>query len=174
MKLTKIFCVLIAIFALMGCDRNHTHMKQYASGHVTLASVRGMTGGCGPGLREFRRVLPDGKGESGGWRVPEGKVLVVTDVDWQYAHPDHETAAGTIQVLRLFLENLAEPPLSKRVFESTITLNRQGQGGISEAMTSGFVVSSEARICHNVFPGPQGPPFGISHVILRGYLVQDK
>jgi hypothetical protein len=178
MKTTKILCTLIAVLALSGCVRTHTHMKQVSSDHVTLEVVGGMTGGCGSALLDFVRVLPDGNSESGagglGWRVPEGKVLVVTDVDWQYVHPNHGTAAGKIQILRLFIENLADPSRSRRAFESTITLSSKGEGGISEAMTSGFIVTSEARICPDVFPGPQGPPSGLQHLIFRGYLAQDK
>ena len=57
--------------------------------------------------------------------------------------------------------------ISNRVFESTIVLNNQGQGGISESMTSGFVVSSAGRIVVDTFPGGGV----ISHVIIRGYLM---
>jgi hypothetical protein len=46
-------------------------------------------------------------------------------------------------------------------------LNNQGQGGISESMTSGFVVSSAGRIVVDTFPGGGV----ISHVIIRGYLM---
>jgi hypothetical protein len=150
-------------------------MGQAPSNHVVLELVGGLKGGCGPGLLDFIRVLPDGNMQSGagglGYRVPKGKVLVVTDVDWQYVHPNHATAAGTIEILRLFIENLANTSIRRRAFESTITLSSQGEGGVSESMTSGFVISSAARICPDVFPGPQGPPFGLQHLILRGYLI---
>lgn len=180
MKITKILCTLVAIIALSGCAcaTNQTHMRQPASEHVTLEVVGGVTGGCGPALNDFVRILPNANIETGtgglGWRVPEGKILVITDVDWQYVHPNHETAAGKVQILRLIIENLADPSQSRRAFDSTITLSSEGEGGISESMTSGFIVSSEARICPDVFPGPQGPPFGLQHLILRGYLAQDK
>lgn len=148
-----------------------------ASQHVVLEVVGGINGGCGPGKMDFIRNLSDGTNQSGpgglGWRVPAGRALVVTDVDWQYVHPQGAADAGKIQVLRLFIESLASPGDSFRAFESTITLSPQGQGGISEAATSGFVVTSKARICPNVFPGPQGPPFGLQHLILRGYLIAD-
>jgi len=178
MIITRIFCTLAAILVLSGCVTNKTHMGQPASEHVTLEVVGGLQGGCGPALNDFVRVLPDGNSESGagglGWRVPEGKILVVTDVDWQYVHPNHGTATGKIQTLRLFIENSADPSRSRRAFESTITLSSEGEGGISESMTSGFIVSSAARICIDVNTGPQGPPFGLQHLILRGYMAQDK
>lgn len=145
--------------------------------HVVLAAVRDLKGGCGPALLDFIRVLPDGRAESGpqgiGYRVRAGQALVITDVDWQYIHPKAVAAEGSIEVLRLFIENLDDPGESRRAFESTIILGSQGEGGISEAATSGFVVSSKARICPDVYPGPLGPPSGLQHVLLRGYLIDD-
>jgi hypothetical protein len=153
-------------------------MALSASQQVVLEVVGGVNGGCGPANLDFFRILPDGTGQSGpgglGWRVPLGKALVITDVDWQFVHPQGAAAAGKIEVLRLFVENLADPSVSGRAFESTITLGSQGEGGISESMTTGFAVSSEARICPDVTPGPSGPPFGLQHLILRGYLIANK
>ncbi len=156
-----------------------THVGQPATELVTLELVGGITGGCGRDLLDFLRILPDGRIQSGpgglGWRVPKAKVLVVTDVDWQYVHPEHERAAGRIQILRLFIENLKDPALGgRRAFESTVTLSGVGEGGASESMTTGFVLSSAARICPDVFPGPDGGPFGLQHLILRGYLAPEK
>ena len=179
-KMTRVVFILSAVIILAGCGSNDTitHMGQRVSEHVTLEVVGGMNGGCGPAKLDFLRVLPDGSFESGagglGYRVPEGKLLVITDVDWQYVHPNPGSAAGKIQVLRLFIENLSDPSKSRRAFESTLTLSSEGEGGISENMTSGFIVSSAARICPDVFPGPQGPPSGLQHLILRGYLISAK
>ena len=121
------------------------------------------------------RVLADGNLQGGpgglGWRVPAGQALVVADVDWQYIHPQGAAEAGRIQVLLLFVENLATPIHTRRAFESAVTLSSRGDAGVSEAITTGFVVSSKARVCPDVFAGPQGPPFGLQHLILRGYLI---
>jgi hypothetical protein len=156
--------------------KNLSHLGQPVGEHVTLEVVGGMKGGCGRDQLDFVRVLPDGNTESspGGYRVPEGKVLVVTDVDWQYVHPKGADGAGKIQVLRLSIDDLTKPGNGRRAFDSTITLSGQGEGGVSVSMTSGFVVSSKARICPDVFPGPQGPPFGLQHLIVRGYLIAEK
>ncbi len=152
-------------------------MALSASQHVVLEVVGGMNGGCGPAKLDFLRILSDGTAQSGsgglGWRVPVGQALVITDVDWQYVHPQGAAGAGKIEVLRLFIENLTTPSNTRRAFESTITLSSHGEGGISQAMTSGFVVSSKARTCPDVFPGPLGPPSGLQHLILRGYLIAD-
>jgi hypothetical protein len=145
-----------------------THLGQQVQDHVTLEVVGGLTGGCGAALLDFVRILPDGSSQSGpqggGWRIPRGRFLVITDVDWQYVHPDAGNAAGHIEVLRLFVGE-------RRVFESTLVLSTTGEGGISESMTAGFVVASSTHICPDVIPGPVGPPSGLQHLILRGYLV---
>ena len=116
-------------------------------------------------------ILPNGKA-TGTFRVPSGAFLVVTDVDWQYIHPDGSAGAEGIQILRLFIQNRREPSTCSRAFESTVVLSGLGQGGTSESMTSGFVVAAGSRICPDVIPGPMGPPAGLQHLILRGYLVR--
>jgi len=155
----------------------NTHMGQRASQHVTLEVVSGFAGGCGPlytsRSHEFVRNLPDGTAASGRFRVPSGKVLVITDVDWQYVHPDGAAGAGAAVTVRLFIENLANDFFSRRAFESTVTLSSLGEGGTSEAMTSGFIVSPAARICPDVIGAPAGPPSGLQHLLLRGYLAPD-
>jgi hypothetical protein len=127
---------------------------------VVLESV----GAASTGL-DFIRINPDGTRAlpTPPWfRVPRRQVLIVTDVDWQYNLGN----AGGIQTFRIFIKNIADPSIMNRVFESTIVLNSQGQGGISEPMTSGFIVSSGGRIVVDTFPGGGV----ISHIIIRGYL----
>ncbi|HWR01659.1 MAG: hypothetical protein HGA46_08850 [Chlorobiaceae bacterium] len=152
-------------------------MTLSASQHVTLEVVGGFNGGYGPSKLDFVRILSDGSSQSGpgglGWRVPAGHALVVTDVDWQYVHPQGATGADRIMVLRLFIENIANPSNSRRAFESTITLSSKGEGGIHESLTTGFPVSSKARIGVDIIPGPIGPPSGLQHLLIRGYLIAD-
>ena len=93
--------------------------------------------------------------------------MVVTDVDWNY----HSGAPGLVQVLALVIENLTEASKRQTAFESTIRRGSDGVGGTSEHMTSGFVVSSAARVCVELRNGPIGPPLRLSKVLLRGYLV---
>jgi hypothetical protein len=149
-----------------------THLGQNPLDHVVLEIVGGMNGGYGPEKLDFVRNGPDGTRVSapspGSFRVPVGKLLVITDVDWQYAHG----TPGDMQIFRLFADPLSSssPPGSGlRVFESAIVLGPQGSGGASIAMTSGFTISSKARIGADVFPGPTGLG-GLQHVLLRGYL----
>jgi len=97
-----------------------------------------------------------------GFRVPSGEVLVITDIDWQYAG-----SPGSSQTFRVFIKPLAGVGASRRVFESTITLDSEGHGGASEAMTAGFIVSSSVRLAVDTFPGGGQ----LQHALLRGYLM---
>jgi hypothetical protein len=47
-----------------------------------------------------------------------------------------------------------------------LPVNQEGQGRISESMTSGFIVSPTDRMIVDTFPGGGV----ISHLIIRGYL----
>lgn len=174
--LTSVLACLVAFAApdLQAQSQSRiTHTGQSPRDHVTLEVVGGVQCGCeeAEALLDFIRVLPNGKA-TGNFRVPSGAFLVVTDVDWQYIHPDGSAGAEGIQILRLFIQNRREPSTCSRAFESTVVLSGLGQGGTSESMTSGFVVAAGSRICPDVIPGPMGPPAGLQHLILRGYLVR--
>jgi hypothetical protein len=142
----------------------NTHMGQPPSNHVTLESIGidPKEDPCETGI-DFVRIHPDGSRDQTPpfFHVPAGKVLVVTDVDWQYAGGVPRSA----QTFRIFIRGNDRP----RVFESTIILNDSGEGGISEGMTSGFVLASGSALCVDTTQtGGQ-----ISHVVIRGYLCRD-
>lgn len=175
--MTRTLVVILTVVALAAsAGAAQVGQNILASDYVTLEVV-GVEGGCQDSGLEFVRNLPDGTRDtvnvdsSGNFRIPTGRVLVVTDVDWQYIHPDGAAAAGTIQVLGLRIENLDTGDLNP-AFASTITLSTTGQGGASQAASSGFIVSSKARICPDVSPGPLGPPSGLQQLIVRGYLAK--
>jgi hypothetical protein len=150
-----------------------SHLGQSVVDHVVLSLVGGVKGGYGPSKLDWMRIFADGS-HGGQFRVPKGAALVVTDVDWHYAH---ESAPGMMQVFRLFIAPLSPGPgegeTGYRVFESAVVLGPDRSGGASVAMTAGFVVSSKARIGVDVLPGPLGPPGGVQHSILRGYLTPE-
>jgi hypothetical protein len=147
---------------------------QPASSLVTLEAVNTITA-CLTGL-DFTRTFPDGGngGFGGNFRVPAGQVLVVTELDWQYVHPSGAAAAGHIETLRLFIQNLAQPFVQRRAFESTVVLSAVGEGGASTTATTGFAVSSAAQVCADVSPGPTTGGGGLQHLIVRGYLIRDQ
>ena len=142
----------------------NTHMGQPPSNHVTLESIGTdpKEDPCETGI-DFVRIHPDGSEDPVPpfFRVPAGKVFVVTDVDWQYAGGQPR---GT-QTFRIMLRGGVLP----RVFESTIILNDSGEGGISESMTSGFVVAPGGGFCVDTSPGGGQ----IQHVDIRGNLCRN-
>ena len=155
-----------------------THLGQKAGDHVVLKSVDTDNSGI-----DFIRLFPDGtSGQcnpstlAGCFRVPADRVLIVTDVDWQY---DGDTAGE--HTLLLFIENQANPAMRSNVHVSVINVdpsNFGGKrvGGASEQMTSGFVVSPGARITADLDPdGSRVAETGtITNIILRGYLGLDQ
>jgi hypothetical protein len=147
---------------------NISHMGQPISNHVLLESIGVANTGDPSRDLDFFRILPDGTmtpSGPAGFRVPTGEMLVITDVDWQYAGQPESS-----QTFRVFIKPLKGEDHGRRVFESTITLDGEGHGGISEAMTSGFVVSSSVRLAVDTSPGGGT----IQHVLLRGYLASAK
>jgi len=169
----RAFAVRVLGLALAGCAADTTHLGQAPDAQVVLAAASGDNGCSGTTAgHTFRRVFPDGTGGLQPFAVPAGQALVVTDVDWQYAHPTGGAGAGRRVVLRLFLQNLADDTHQEPVFESTILLNADGEGGTSEAMTAGFVMSDAAQLCLDTGEEPKGPPSGLQHAILRGYLIR--
>jgi hypothetical protein len=136
----------------------NTHMGQPASQLVLLESIGIADTGDPQQDLGFFRTLPTGAHTptSGkGFCPPRGKVLIITDVDWQYAGG----APGGMQVFRIFVAG-------QRVCESAITLSASGEGGISEALTTGFVVAPGKLLSVDTSPGGGR----IQHVLLRGYL----
>lgn len=170
MKVAHVVTIL-CLLLLTGCAGD-THLGQAPEAHVVLESATGDTG-CTVSTAgtTFRRILQDGNGALQPFQMPPEKSLIVTDVDWQYSHPIGAAAAGRRVVLRVFIQNLADPTQRERVFESTIILNGSGEGGTSEAMTSGFVLAPTAQLCVDTGANPKGPPSGLQHAILRGYFI---
>ncbi len=162
---------IAGLLCLAACA-DGTHQRQAPEAHIVLESATGDTGCSGSSAgTTFRQVFQDGNSALQPFQMPPDQLLVITDVDWLYRHPDGAGAAGERVVLRVFIQNLADPIQSERVVESTVFLNAEGEGGTSEAMTTGFVMASTAQLCVDNGVNPTGPPFGLQHAILRGYLV---
>jgi hypothetical protein len=140
----------------------NTHMGQPPSNHITLQSTIGANF-ITPVDLQLRRINPNGTVDDPAppFSVPVGQVLVVTDVDWEY----HAGPPG-LQILRIDIQNISSGGQSHRVFYSAITLDKSGLGATTEAMTSGFIVSSEARLLFSTFPGGGV----LQDLIIRGYL----
>jgi|KBSSwiStaDraftv2_1062776.scaffolds.fasta_scaffold871488_2 hypothetical protein len=158
-----------------------THMDVAATDHVVLYALRNIAGGCAQAGYEFFRANVGGLGSAPNpdvdppFRVRRGRYLVVTDVDWDYIHPQGAAAAGARHELVLRVQHLGTPTQVMSVFKSATLLNSDGRGGAQASLTSGFVVASGARLCPIVLPGPTvdpgGTSAGLQEAIVRGYLV---
>jgi len=158
-----------------------THMGVAATDHVVLYGLRNIAGGCTQAGYEFFRANVGGLGTApspgvdGPFRLRRGRLLVVTDVDWDYIHPQGAASAGTRHELALRVQSLNTPTQIMTVFKSGTLLNTDGKGGAQASLTSGFIVAAGARLCPIVFPGPTvdpgGTSAGLQEVIVRGYVV---
>jgi hypothetical protein len=111
--------------------------------------------------------MPDGTSSADPFRVPDGRELIVTELDWYYFNG----LPGTTVILSVLAENLRDSSKRSTVFQSPIRLGNDGVGGASERMTSGFAISSSARLCLELVNGSIGHPMRLSKVLLRGYMV---
>ena len=136
-----------------------THVGRKASEMVNLSGLFNNSGEI-----FFLRTLPDGNATS--FTIPAGKVLVITDVNWQITAGN----PGTVSRLLLRIDNLANPALIRDVFDSVITLNSAGVNGANENLKGGIVVSSAAKItAHLTIPSG-----ALDHLFLIGYLAPDE
>ena len=147
-----------------------THVGAQVDDLVTLQVISGARNGCGPAKFDVFRVLPDGTSPADPFRVPEGRALVITELDWYYFNGP----PGATAILSVFAENLRDSSKRTPVFQSPVRLGTDGVGGASERMTSGFAISSAGRLCFDLVNGTVGYPVRLSKVLLRGYLVDQR
>jgi hypothetical protein len=131
---------------------------------ATLELKNDVRGGCGGDRLEFFRTSPDGSISPTPFRAQDGKALVVTDVDWHY----FSGPPGATVILQMVVENLMDAGKRQRAAESVIRLERDGVGGTSEHLTTGFAVGSQSRLCVELVNAPIGSPMRLSKVLVRG------
>ena len=136
-----------------------THLGRKASEMVSLSGLFNSSGEI-----FFLRTLPDGNATS--FTIPAGKVLVITDVNWQVTAGN----PGTVTRLLLRIDNLANPALIRDVYDSVLTLNSGGVNGSNENLRAGIVVSSAAKITAHLTI----PTGALDHLFLIGYLAPDE
>ena len=98
--------------------------------------------------------------------IPAGKVLIITDVNWQIDSGN----PGTVVRLLLRIENLANPALIRNVHNSVFTLNSAGVNGVNERLGAGIVVSSAAKITAQL----TAPSGALGALYLIGYLAPEE
>ena len=153
-------------------NNKQSHLFQNPRDHVVLTREF-HSGGCGIQESEFFRIYPNGTKDGTPFRVPAGKLLVVTDVDWWLADFREPFAPGYSTYFELALEHQVGNYISTyRVFIDTGISDPQNRLGRSVSMTTGFVVAPDTRICPFAQVAPSNDPDLLRlHVILRGYLI---
>ena len=136
-----------------------THLGRKASEMVSLSGLFNNNGEI-----FFLRTLPDGTATS--FTIPAGKVLIITDVNWQIDSGN----PGTVVRLLLRIENLANPALIRNVHNSVFTLNNAGVNGVNERLGAGIVVSSAAKITAQL----TAPSGALGALYLIGYLAPEE
>ncbi len=137
-----------------------THVGRKASEIVSLSGLFNNTGEI-----FFMRTLPDGKAEAS-FTIPAGKVLIITDVNWQIDSGN----PGTVVRLLLRIENLANPIFIRNVHNSVLTLNSAGVNVVNERLGTGIAVSSAAKITAHL----TAPTGALGGLFLIGYLVPEE
>jgi hypothetical protein len=136
-----------------------THLGRKASEIVSLSGFFNSSGEI-----IFLRTLPNGTAAE--FTIPAGKVLVITDVNWQieFGNP------GTVARLSLRIENLANPIFIRNVHNSVLTLTSAGVKGVNDRFGAGIVVSSAAKITANLTT----PSGALNSLFLIGYLAPEE
>ena len=137
-----------------------THLGRKASEIVNLSGFLNATGEI-----IFMRTLPDGTANPS-FTIPAGKVLIITDVNWQV----NSGNPGTVARLLLRIENLANPIFIRNVHNSVVTLNSAGVDGVNERLAAGIVVSSAAKITAHLTI----PTGALGSLYLIGYLAPEE
>ena len=136
-----------------------THLGRKASEMVSLSGNFNAAGEI-----FFMRTLPDGT--STPFTIPAGKVLIITDVNWQIEAGN----PGTVARLSLRIENLANPSFIRDVHKSVLTLNSAGVNGVNERFGAGIAVSSAAKITAHLTT----PSGSLGSLYLIGYLAPEE
>ena len=136
-----------------------THLGRKVSEMVSLSGLFNANGEI-----FFMRTLPDGTNTS--FTIPPGKVLIITDVNWQIEAGN----PGTVVRLLLRIENLANPIFFRNVHNSVLTLNSAGLNVSNERLGTGIAVSSAAKVTAQL----TAPSGALSNLFLIGYLVPDE
>lgn len=136
-----------------------THLGRKASEMVSLSGNFNTNGEI-----FFTRTLPDGTATS--FTVPPGKVLIITDVNWQIEAGN----PGTVARLLLRIDNLANPIFIRNVHNSVLTLSSAGVNASHERLGTGIAVSSAAKITAHLTT----PSGALGSLYLIGYLAPEE
>lgn len=179
---------LIAMFAFASIALAQTHIGVPPEDFVTLESHCTANDDilhCSFAY-PLSRTYPDGSGGTVAFTIPEGKLLVVTDIDWYWVSDNDIDVARVGQQIgfNIYRENLSNSSLNNHPFSSSAMVEKDAsfcfkcekpvivRAGADTQMTSGFIVTSDARLEYYLSVGFMGS--GTLHVVLRGYLLPDR
>lgn len=134
-----------------------SHLGQPISVHVILGCY-GTVQGDSSVTWTFYRILPDGTVDD--FILPQGKVLVVTDVDWNY----NSGEVNKLQTFRI-ISKVHKKEIRNVIFASSLPGDKNGSGGGSVSMTTGFVISNMKILEFNLESGGS-----LNDISMRGYV----
>jgi hypothetical protein len=181
--LPAVACLVVAAVTLPAqpAAAQVSHLSQNINDHVVLrdGSLSGRyaddvcTSGSFKGKGLFR-VSPDGAVASAPFTVPDGRRLVITDVDWTVSGTTlgYSLAAGATVRTRIQIGN--GTTLTPVFLSGTVQVGSAGTyvSG-SEQLTTGFVVAPNTTICPSSVEFSSGALIAANLIefVLRGYLI---
>ena len=181
--LPTVACLVVAAVALTGepAAAQVSHVGQNITDHVVLRdgslSGRYVDDVCASGSFKGKglfRVSPDGTLASAPFTVPEGRRLVITDVEWTVSGTTvgYSLAAGATVRTRIQIGNSST--LTPVFLSRTVQVDSTGTyvSG-SEQLTTGFVVAPNTSICPSSVEFSSGALISANLIefVLRGYLI---
>jgi hypothetical protein len=149
-----------------------THLGQSPQDHVLLKAMAPGFEGCDSFLGQtgLLRIFPDGFEETSAFEVPTGKMLVVTDVDWQVSKDPTAFLTTRILIVRLGLETVDFYRTSTTVTPDIVT---GGLAGGNDRSVSGVVFGPGTSPCiaATTSDNSGGAVHTLTSTFVRGYLI---
>ncbi|HSE41944.1 MAG TPA: hypothetical protein VLH08_14365 [Acidobacteriota bacterium] len=180
-NLLRVICMIIPFLISDIGSADSTHMGVEPAEMVSLVRICEEKDSC-----SFKRTTSYGGMETDSFKIPEGKVLVVTEFDWRYVNGAGfglEDQLIEFDLIRGSLCELGDKPCAGPPVRSFAVATQYGQviGGAIFAsgtlqMTTGFVISIPAHLGVNLkdmFGNhiPTTGEFTVLDVTVRGYLI---
>lgn len=155
-----------------------SHQGQKIHEHIVLVGPAGTDSTLS--VCDWTRLRSNGRLESQSFSIPDGRVLVITDVEWSAAlERETQSTSFTNAMVELTIHLGASfPPEGLPVFQSrSVHVPEQVlQVGSNEQTTTGFVVAPDTRMCAWATLFVAGSASfsdrqELAEVILRGYLI---
>ncbi len=119
-------------------------------------------------IKEFLRNRWDGYQEQDNYRIPEGKALVITDVDFAVGcYVDGDCRGGDLGRAFLSIENLNSKSSTSVAYLPFRYGDYTVEGGTSISMGTGIIVHYGSKITAHTTSDREG----FYYMYLRGYLV---